>query len=105
MWIVDVIYHVLGGDSKCFLAIYAFHVNFQDFKTIQGHTYESIFLFTIVPACFCYHICVTHMHDFIYGNIFAPAVIIVIFVVYTHLHIFLSHSHVCGQTQNLKNVT
>lgn len=79
MWIVDVTYHILGGDSKSFLVIYAFYVNFQDSKTIQGHMYESIFSFPIVHSC-C-HICVTHMQNFIYDNIFVPAILIVMFVV------------------------
>lgn len=81
MWIVDVIYYILGGDSKSFLAIYAFYVSFQDFKTIQGHTYKSIFSFIIAHAYASCHLWMNHMHNFIYDNIFAPAIIIVTFLV------------------------
>lgn len=80
MWIVDVTYHVLGGDSKSFLTIYAFHGNLQDFKTIQGHMYMPIFhllLYMPIPAI----IDVIHMHNFTCGNIVAPAVVTIMFVV------------------------
>lgn len=39
MWTVDVTYHVLGGDSKCFLTIYAFHINFQNFQKKYSETH------------------------------------------------------------------